>query len=328
VANRLHERFEELRIYDLSHLVKEVRETLLHEMDFLREARYMQTPRSNLGEHADILIPRVYSNWCTQDFLVMEHMEGEGLRGMVGRMTLDARFEVLDFINAVTHRDSPKVAHFLMEMTRPNYEIDRQALELEIMDILDTHLEGPLEELRLGRLLLNIMTMVTKYRLHPPMNFVVMIKAIVSTEGSCRMLYPKLNVISEAEPYFKRLAAKRYQVDNLFRNLQMKLSRFMAYQKHIMDAILLIIKKLEKGRITIRFEHHSLGGFQNILENIFNRLTFGIIIAALIIGSSMIITTGVRPHLFGFPALGIIGYIISGIVGLWLVFNIVRGRRY
>jgi len=95
-----------------------------------------------------------------------------------------------------------------------------------------------------------------------------------------------------------------------------------------MDGILLIIKKLEKGHITIRFEHHNLGGFQRTLENIFNRLTFGIIIAALIIGSSMIITTGVRPHLFGFSALGIIGYIISGIVGLWLVFNIIRGRRY
>jgi len=42
----------------------------------------------------------------------------------------------------------------------------------------------------------------------------------------------------------------------------------------------------------------------------------------------MIITTGVKPHLFGFPAFGIIGYIISGVIGLWLAFNIIRKRRY
>jgi ubiquinone biosynthesis protein len=57
-------------------------------------------------------------------------------------------------------------------------------------------------------------------------------------------------------------------------------------------------------------------------------LTFGIIIGAMIIGSTMIITTGVGPLLFGFPALGLVGYLISGLLGLWLVFNIIRTRKY
>jgi ubiquinone biosynthesis protein len=62
--------------------------------------------------------------------------------------------------------------------------------------------------------------------------------------------------------------------------------------------------------------------------NVTNRLTFSIIIAALIMGSSMIITTGVKPLLFGFPALGIIGYVVSGVLGLWLIFNIIRSRKF
>jgi len=57
-------------------------------------------------------------------------------------------------------------------------------------------------------------------------------------------------------------------------------------------------------------------------------LTFGIIIAALIVASSMIITTGGKPLLFGFPALGIIGYLVSGVLGLWLIFNIIRSRKF
>ena len=47
----------------------------------------------------------------------------------------------------------------------------------------------------------------------------------------------------------------------------------------------------------------------------------------MIIGSTMIITTGIGPLLFGFPALGVIGYMISGLLGLWLVFNIIRTRK-
>jgi ubiquinone biosynthesis protein len=59
-----------------------------------------------------------------------------------------------------------------------------------------------------------------------------------------------------------------------------------------------------------------------------SRVTFGIIIAAMIVGSSMIITTGVRPLLFGFPALGVIGYLFSGLMGIWLLINIIRKRKY
>ena len=88
------------------------------------------------------------------------------------------------------------------------------------------------------------------------------------------------------------------------------------------------LKKADRGEITIGFRHENLSSLRNTLDNITNRLTFGIIIAAMIIGSSMIITTGIGPLLFGFPAFGVIGYIISGVLGLWLIYNIIRWRKY
>ncbi|MFO7987925.1 MAG: AarF/ABC1/UbiB kinase family protein, partial [Desulfotignum sp.] len=60
----------------------------------------------------------------------------------------------------------------------------------------------------------------------------------------------------------------------------------------------------------------------------FNRLTLGIVLGAMIIGSSMIITTGVGPLLFGYPALGMTGYLISAVLGLWLIITIIRGKAY
>ncbi len=75
------------------------------------------------------------------------------------------------------------------------------------------------------------------------------------------------------------------------------------------------------------FRHKNLVGLIKTLDNITSRLTFGIIIAAMIIGSSMIITTGVKPFLFGFPALGVIGYLCSGLLGVWLLVDIIRQRK-
>ena len=57
------------------------------------------------------------------------------------------------------------------------------------------------------------------------------------------------------------------------------------------------------------------------------RLTMAIITGPIIIGSSMIITTGIGPFLFGLPALGVIGYLLSVILGLWLIVTIIRTRK-
>jgi len=89
-----------------------------------------------------------------------------------------------------------------------------------------------------------------------------------------------------------------------------------------------LFRKVDKGDLTFTFKHTGLSSLNNTLETISNRVSFAIIIAALIVGSSMVITTGVKPLLFGFPALGVVGYLVSGILGLWLVINILRKKRF
>jgi ubiquinone biosynthesis protein len=110
--------------------------------------------------------------------------------------------------------------------------------------------------------------------------------------------------------------------------LRNTLGQILIAQRKVPEQLGQIVNKIVRGELSIRFEHENLGGLQRTLENTFNRLTLGVIIAAMIIGSSMIITTGVKPLLFGLPALGVVGYLISGVLGLWLVFSIIRTRRF
>ena len=101
----------------------------------------------------------------------------------------------------------------------------------------------------------------------------------------------------------KRLALERWKPQVLWRDLRRNFSTLFTLQKELPTRLRQIIDKIERGELNIRFHHANLGGLRNTLENLTNRLTLGIIIAALIVASSMIITTGVKPLLFGFPAL-------------------------
>jgi ubiquinone biosynthesis protein len=93
-------------------------------------------------------------------------------------------------------------------------------------------------------------------------------------------------------------------------------------------AIQRILQKVEHGELNIQFRHENLGGLQKSLDNVSNRLSFSIILGAVIIGSSMIITTGVKPLIFGYPAIGLVGFLISAVLGMVVVINMFRSRKF
>ena len=381
IADRLHERSEELRAYDLPNLVRVTRRSLLRELDFTREARNMRIARSYASDDSAVYIPRVYEDYCSEQLLVMEYVKGtklkeierdsleepaalarQGLKaaikqiledgffhadprpgnmlitneqrlclldwGMVGRLSETDRYELIDLMKSVVERDTRALLNALLRIANGEPGIDRRALERELLDLLDSFYATTIGDLNLGELLMDMTALVREHRLRLQPDLVLMVKALVTAEGTARLIYPELDVISEAEASVKQLAAKRFEPAAIIRHVRSSLSDLLALYRVLPSRFSEIVDKLDRGELSVRFEHENLGGLRNTLEGGSNRLTLGIIIAALIIGSSMIITTGVKPLLWGFPALGIIGYVISGVLGLWLIFTIIRTRRY
>jgi ubiquinone biosynthesis protein len=126
----------------------------------------------------------------------------------------------------------------------------------------------------------------------------------------------------------KRLAVGRYRPENLARHIRFSLWQFLMLQRKLPQRFAQIIEKIDRGDLSVKTEHRNLESLLNTLENTFNRLTLGIVTGAIIMGSSMIITTGIGPFWFGFPALGILGYCASALFGIWIVINIFRSKRY
>ncbi len=248
--------------------------------------------------------------------------------GMAGRLTTSDRHQLVDLIQTVVNRDSRRLVDCLIDMSSPGEEVDRSGLERDLLDILDEFYSLPLKHLNIGHILLDIASLLRTHKLRLPPDLVVMIKALVTAEGTARGIYPDLNVVAESEGHVRRLAARRHSPRVVWREAQATLSQFRSLANDFPGRVTRILDKMDRGELHIRFEHENLGPLRQTLNNSSNRLTLGIIIGAMIIGSSMIITTGAGPLLFGFPLLGVLGYSVSAILGLWLVFNILRSRKY
>jgi ubiquinone biosynthesis protein len=380
LAEKIHNNMESMQVYDLPGIVASNRRTLLKEMDFSREGRYIQIAKSKI-ETSDIIIPDVFTEYNTPKVLVTAFIKGtkitshmdlpaeerkalavSGMQsavlqilehgfyhadphpgnmvitvdkhlclmdwGMVGRLTPEERNDLLFFIRAAVDKDSRKLAQMVLSITTARKSVNARQLEKDLMEIMDVYLSLPLKQIRVGSLLEDLVGVLKSHALRLPADMSIVIKALITVEGTARMLYPELDVISEAKPHVRRLVSRQYSKGYIWQRLRNNVSAMWGLQQHLPQTVSTILKKIEHDNVTIGFDHKNLNPLQKALESSFNRLTLGIVLGAMIMGSSMIITTGVGPLLFGYPALGMAGYLISAVIGLWLIITIIRGKEY
>ncbi len=247
--------------------------------------------------------------------------------GMVGRLTDKVRFELIELISAVVDNDVEIVADILLGFTIGQEKINRDVLQNEVLEVISLFTRMPIKEINLGHLLLELTSILRSHGRILTTDLSIMIKALVTAEGTAKMLHPDLDVIREAEPLVKKLARNRFSAQNLFKALQRNIRYFFRFQHEFPRQALGIVSKLDRGDLVIRFRHENLESMQATMERIVNRLVVGIITGALFLGSSMVILADTGPRLWGYPALGVIGYIIGLFLSLRLVMAMIRSRK-
>ncbi len=247
--------------------------------------------------------------------------------GMIGRLTERDRFMLIEMLTAIVDKNSEGLAKIFLQLCKSCGKApDQNSLERDLLTLLDSYYALPIKDVDVGRLLRSLLALLRDHNLRLPTDMVIMIKALVTAEGTARLVFPELNVVEELKGSVNRLTLERYKPGVIWRNLRNSFSNFLSMQRELPRQLLQIIEKIDGGHLSFIFHLEKLEQLINALENASNRLTTGIITAAIIMGSSMIITTGVGPFLFGLPALGVIGYLLSVVLGLWLVITILRTK--
>ena len=249
--------------------------------------------------------------------------------GMTGRITRDLRHRLIELIQALIQKDSETILRLIPHLTAdvPS-DINHNRLERDLLDLIDSYYDFSLKEIQIGELVLSLMNLLNEHRLRIRSDFALMSRAILALEGLGKELAPNFNLIEEARILITELAKERWSIKTLSEDLRTQGLNLFDLVQDFPARLQALFRKVDKGDLTLTFKHTGLSALNTTLERISNRVTFGIILAAMIVGSSMIITTGVKPLLFGFPALGVVGYLVSGILGLWLIINILRKKKF
>jgi ubiquinone biosynthesis protein len=247
--------------------------------------------------------------------------------GMMGSVDRQAREDFADLIFAYFGRDEKKVAQVLLRVMEYDEEPNRRALEKDLADFLEGVLYPPLKKNPISSLLKVLLELIHRHRLRIPADIFLMIKALAATEAVGYNLDPEFDLAGKAEPFIRRIVLERLSPRRLLEEFFRSGEDLVQLVKGIPGETRDILQQIRQGKVRIGFEHRGLEGFAFHVDRASNRIAFSLVIAALIVGSSIIIQTQIGPYLFGFSMLGLFGFLIAGVLGLWLLISILRSGR-
>ncbi len=244
--------------------------------------------------------------------------------GMMGRIDVETREHFADLMVSIAQRDEQKVADALIRLTIWDDEPDYHSLERDVAEFITRHFYRPLKDLEFGKLLHQLFEMVAKYHLRIPPDLFLMIKALGTVEGSGRLLDPELDVIKQSAPFLKHIQLNRLNPQRLSRDMLSYGTELIHLLKDIPGEIRKILKQTREGKIKIEFHHRGMEPLLSTFDRVSNRLAFAIVLASLLIGSSLIVLAGIPPKWHDMPVIGLAGFVIAGVMGLSLLISILR----
>ena len=248
--------------------------------------------------------------------------------GIVGRLDNTMRRHLADILISFAMDDFEGLIRVYQKMKILPEDLDKTSFEREYYDIMLHYFGRPLKHARVGELMLEYSRLAARYNVRLPRELLLFDKCLIELEGLARLLYPDVNIIDESAPYAQRLFRQRFEPAAVFERASDVAADYRELAEKFPSQSTKIMQKVLDDKLRIEFMHRGLEDFMGEVDRSSNRLTFGIIVAALVVGSSLVISSEAPPMLFGVPVLGLAGFIVASLLGLWLALQIIRSGKF
>jgi ubiquinone biosynthesis protein len=252
---------------------------------------------------------------------------------------------LVDFgaVGKLTDDDMSKLTRMFIDAASENVEaLPRRLAELgvrypkereeeflaELREMYYRYYGASLAEIDPLQVIREVFQLIYSMNLRLPTRFLLLDRAI-ATLGSVGIdLYPDFNVFEVARPYARGLLLDRFGPRRMAARARKETLRLGEIALELPYQIHDVLQEMRDGQIEVGFVHKGLDDLLNRMDVVFNRLVIAMIVAGGLIGSSLIgIFAKAGPHVLGINIISVLGFAFSGLLGLWLLWGVVRSGR-
>lgn len=248
--------------------------------------------------------------------------------GMVGRLSEDRRLEIVLLLNGLVAGNADAVSEILLDWggDEVGSAVDSGRLRSDIDDFIDQYRGVPLRELDMGSMMTDLTTLLRAHALLLPPDLSLLIKSFITLEGMGRTLDPEFDMASMAQPFLARVLKDAWSPKALATRTREGGQALMWILGKLPRDLNRTIRLIRRGRIGVDVDVGGLERFGNQVDKAITRLTMGIVTAALIVGSSIVMNSQ-NERLSGWLSLGTVGFLAAAVGGVALLISIWRSGR-
>lgn len=239
--------------------------------------------------------------------------------GLVGRLDEGMRENLLLLLAAGLRKDSQAIADILLDMNALPEDFDRSRFLKEAHLFLERYYRVPLKRLQIRSIMDDIIRQVRRFSIRIPPDLLLVGKALITLEGLGRKLDPEFDAVAVAQPYIKEMVLTTYGPRYLGRKLFQGSYDLLRLIRDLPSDLRELFHTLRDNQLRVVVDHQGLKEAFHELNRASKRISVSIINAAIVIASAVIVLAGKGPEIFGIPALGLAGFVIAGVMGIWML---------
>ncbi len=246
--------------------------------------------------------------------------------GMMGTLDEHTREKLNRIIAAVLEKDSEKMAHAVLSLCKAKATVDMQAFTRDVGNMFDKYYEMPIGDLDISVAFEDINTLCARHQLQLPESITLLVKGVGTIEGIVLALDPELSIMDAVMPYAKRYLQNQFDPKTEVLKILKDLYRAGKAMPEVPVKISRALDTLTRGEMKLSMETGNLDELFKRMETMVNRLVMGIIVAALIMGSSLLIhfADAAKTVVSG---IGTAGFVLAFVLVIILVVQTIRRRK-
>jgi ABC-1 domain protein len=232
--------------------------------------------------------------------------------GAMGRLYPNERELLINLIIYSLKKDVKKMIETIRELAVKFEVADERKFERELYGLIELVDENSLENIDVVTIFEKARKIFSNNQILLSEDIYLLVKGIGQIEGIGRHLDPTLNITKVMRPYMNKITKERMNPINIFRKGISKIETFSDNWLTLPTDMKILLEKIQNNELKHK---HEIIGFDKF-QKTFERLILAIIISSLFVGSSILALANIPPKIFGISGLGLLGFFISGIMGI------------
>jgi ubiquinone biosynthesis protein len=246
--------------------------------------------------------------------------------GQAGSILPSQRSFLADLMAAIVRSDAVRAVRAILGWSgyRDPDIVRRLTGEMEL--VIERYLSRPFGRVDLGEMVSALFGLIRRYEIDIPSNFYLLAKAMATIEDIAGQLDPEFDFIRASRPFAKKMIRRELSPERITEEIIGASGDTLRFVRDLPGEARDLMSLLKAGRLRMEFELKDMKKLNSTLNHVVTRLSAAVLLAAMIMGSSILVQSLIPPLVFGIPVIGLLGFLFSGIVAVFLLYDLWRHR--